>query len=196
MPRQGTTPYVGLSPTVPVTLAGIRMLPPVSVPSATTHPPAATEAADPPELPPGIRSGSQGLRAGALTTPAAYSCVTVLPIGIAPAARNLVTTTASSAAGAIPARPGDPHLVWTPAISTMSFTPTGMPCSGPRSAPALHGTSAARGLCQRRFGKDLDIGMEGRFGLGDAVELRWTRPRLRLYPRFDSGGTTRTRRGR
>ena len=40
------------------------MLPPVSLPSAATHWLAATADAEPPLLPPGTRSGSQGLKVG------------------------------------------------------------------------------------------------------------------------------------
>lgn len=57
-----TRPYVGLSPTTPQKCAGWRMLPPVSLPSAAAHCPAATAAALPPLLPPGTRPASQGLR--------------------------------------------------------------------------------------------------------------------------------------
>jgi hypothetical protein len=51
-----------LSPTTPQKLAGCRTEPPVSEPSAAGTTPAATSAADPPELPPGTRSGSSGWR--------------------------------------------------------------------------------------------------------------------------------------
>ena len=43
-------------PTMPVTLAGWRMEPPVSVPVAPSAKPAATAAAEPPEEPPGTKS--------------------------------------------------------------------------------------------------------------------------------------------
>ena len=51
-------------PTMPVSAAGWRMDPPVSVPSAAMQASAATAAAEPPEEPPGIRSRSQGFAAG------------------------------------------------------------------------------------------------------------------------------------
>ena len=44
--------------------AGVRIEPPVSVPSAAKHKPAETAAADPPDEPPGLRSMAQGLRTG------------------------------------------------------------------------------------------------------------------------------------
>ncbi len=48
-------------PTTPQSAAGCLIEPPVSLPSANTASPAATEAALPPELPPGTRSRCQGL---------------------------------------------------------------------------------------------------------------------------------------
>ena len=47
---------------MPHRLAGWRIEPPVSVPSASGASPAATAAAEPPLEPPGMRSRSQGLR--------------------------------------------------------------------------------------------------------------------------------------
>jgi hypothetical protein len=55
---------VGLSPTIPHSAAGWRIEPPVSVPIAHGARPAATAAAEPPELPPGTRERSQGLSTG------------------------------------------------------------------------------------------------------------------------------------
>jgi hypothetical protein len=55
---------VGLTPTVPVTAAGWRMEPPVSVPIASGASNAASAAADPPPEPPGMRERSHGLRVG------------------------------------------------------------------------------------------------------------------------------------
>ena len=46
---------------MPQTWAGWRMLSPVSLPMSNGAPPAATIAAAPPELPPGVRSRSYGL---------------------------------------------------------------------------------------------------------------------------------------
>ena len=52
-PYLETLPYVGLKPDMPQKLAGSLILPPVSEPSETQASSAATEAADPPEEPPG-----------------------------------------------------------------------------------------------------------------------------------------------
>ncbi len=63
-PYRLTRPYVGLTPTTPQSAAGCRTEPPVSEPRATRTMPAATAAADPPDEPPGTRSGATGLRVG------------------------------------------------------------------------------------------------------------------------------------
>ena len=57
-------PRAGLSPTRPQQAAGMRIEPPPSLAWATGTMPEATAAAEPPEEPPGVRSRSQGLRAG------------------------------------------------------------------------------------------------------------------------------------
>ena len=56
-PKRLTRPYVGLTPTTPQNAAGCRTEPPVSEPSAIGTMPAATAAAEPPDEPPGTRSG-------------------------------------------------------------------------------------------------------------------------------------------
>src|SRR3954447_24560507 len=61
-PYRETDPYGGLCRTRPVTAAGWRIEPPVSVPIAHGARPPATAADEPPEDPPGIRSGFHGLR--------------------------------------------------------------------------------------------------------------------------------------
>ncbi|MNV43261.1 hypothetical protein D3C71_1349700 [compost metagenome] len=61
MPERLTRPKVGRMPTVPVTLAGERMDPVVSVPSANGANRAATAAADPLLDPSAVRSGLNGL---------------------------------------------------------------------------------------------------------------------------------------
>src|ERR687898_2451660 len=87
-------------PTTPHSAAGWRIEPPVSVPRASGANPAATAAADPPPEPPGMRSGSHGLRVGpnaecSVEEPMANSSRLVLPrMGIF-AARSFSTTVAS-----------------------------------------------------------------------------------------------------
>ena len=60
-PSIGTRRAVGLKPVMPQTAAGMRTEPPVSVPSAATAMPSATETAAPAEEPPGTRLRSAGL---------------------------------------------------------------------------------------------------------------------------------------
>ena len=59
---RGTRPREALSPTRPQNDAGMRVEPPPSDDMLTGVTPAATIAADPPEEPPGVRSGFQGFR--------------------------------------------------------------------------------------------------------------------------------------
>src|SRR5947208_16249974 len=61
-PPMSTLPKAGLNPATPHSDAGMRIEPPVSLPIAQSHIPAATATADPPEDPPATRSGACGLR--------------------------------------------------------------------------------------------------------------------------------------
>src|SRR5579884_1333552 len=88
-----TRPRVGFMPTSPQHEAGMRIDPPPSDPVAHGTIPDATAAAEPPEEPPGVRLGSQGLRVTPLAALAVQghmvsSGTLVIPIGIAPAARS------------------------------------------------------------------------------------------------------------
>ena len=96
IPYRETAPYVGFRPTIPHKAAGWRMEPPVSVPIATGASPAATAAAEPPELPPGTRSWSHGLRTSpyaefSFDEPIANSSMLVLASVAAPAASRRAT---------------------------------------------------------------------------------------------------------
>ena len=62
-PSVETSPKVGLKPTMPQQAAGMRIDPPLSVPSAASAMPATSAAAEPPLDPPGIRPGNAGLTA-------------------------------------------------------------------------------------------------------------------------------------
>jgi hypothetical protein len=61
-PVRLTRPNEGFSPYTPQHAAGMRMEPPVSLPSAKSTRPAATATAEPLEEPPGTRPGARGLR--------------------------------------------------------------------------------------------------------------------------------------
>src|SRR5919197_1207774 len=114
----------------------MRIEPPVSVPSARSHTPAATSAAEALLEPPEVRLSSRGLNVipyAGLTLPAAYSSRFVLQRRSAPARRRRATTSASRSAGG-GAPTVDAFVVTTPRTSTLSFTATGTPWSGPAAA--------------------------------------------------------------
>src|SRR3546814_13552155 len=89
--------------------------------------PAATAAAEPLEEPPGVWAGFHGLRVGPGTANA-YSAVTVLPMGVAPAARSCATQEASNRLGGV-FRKGAPQPVGMPCTSMTSLTPNSRPFS-------------------------------------------------------------------
>ena len=111
--------------------------------------PAATAAALPPDEPPGLRSRFQGLRVAPQVTlwVSAFqpsSGVFVLPTITQPAARSRATSSESAAAGDWPANAADPRVVGKPAASSRSFTPMGMPASGPTRSPRATHRSISR----------------------------------------------------
>src|SRR5450755_2733289 len=132
---------------MPVTAAGCRIEPPVSVPIASGASNPATAALDPPDEPPGIRVRSHGLRVTpyaefSVDEPIANSSMLVLPTMTMPASRSLRTTVASYG-GRQPSRIFEPHVVGTPCIASTSFNASGTPASGPRVAPAARRASTA-----------------------------------------------------
>lgn len=103
-----------------------------------------------PELdPPGQRSRSQGLRgmgngfAGS-GRPAANSIVVTFPVITAPALHIRATAGASRPSPHDRSRTRLWAVVGASAVARMSFTPKGMPWSGPRSMPAARSSSARR----------------------------------------------------
>ena len=110
--------------------------------------PEATATADPPDEPPGLRAGSQGLWVAPHSPSVKGTCpnsgMLVLPMMIAPAARSRATTSESTAAGIVFPRP--PRVVTSPATSISSFTATGTPNSGSafRSRAGVASSSRAR----------------------------------------------------
>ncbi len=100
----GTRPAVGLWPTMPLHVAGIRIEPPPSVPTASGPSPAASAAAAPPLLPPGLRSRFHGFRVMpvsglSVTNLWPSSGVVVFPRITAPCSRRRATAGASSSHG-------------------------------------------------------------------------------------------------
>ena len=97
-------PCVGFRPMVPVKAAGMRIEPPASLPMDRRTTPAATAAAQPPLLPPGVSDGFHGLRvmpkAGLSVMPFQLnSGARVLPSSTAPASASRCTNTVWAAAG-------------------------------------------------------------------------------------------------
>src|SRR5262245_29722290 len=132
---------------MPQAAAGMRIDPPVSVPSAARAIPVATATADPPLDPPGDRDVSSGCRTTpnaefSLVVPKANSSRLVLPMITAPASRRRMITGASAAA-ICPSRTREAAVVGMPLTSMMSLTAIGTPCSSPRSWPDASSRSAA-----------------------------------------------------
>lgn len=124
-------PKLGLCPQIPVKWAGMRMEPPMSVPSSKAVKPHATETAGPPDEPPGDRDGSHGLR----VTPNSSLCVWLSPdhLGtlvfantMAPASLTRATAGASSVGTWLRSSVAPP-VDRIPAVSSASFTVMGSP---------------------------------------------------------------------
>ena len=140
-------PCVVRMPNMPQKLAGTRTEPPVSVPSAKSHRPAATADAEPLDEPPGTRSGAFGLigvpKCGLVPNmPQATSSVCVLPMQVAPAPSTVSTAGAVAAAAPLSRnRSGLPQAVVDPSMSNRSLTakvrPASAPCSVSRNAAGL-----------------------------------------------------------
>ena len=136
------SPKVGFRPTHPHSAAGMRTLPPVSLPVAAATSRAATAAADPPLDPPAIRDRSCGLcvvpKNGLIVvTPPPSSWVLVLPRSTVPASVRRATT-AASCSGIQRSCRRDPPVVRMPRVAKRSLCAIGTPASGPGRAPALH----------------------------------------------------------
>ena len=101
MPSPLASPRVPRSPASAWCAEGMRIDPQVSLPMPKAPKLAATAAPVPPLDPPGLRSGSYGLRVwppseARVVIPRASSCMFVLPRTIAPASRRRRTWVASS----------------------------------------------------------------------------------------------------
>ena len=179
MSSTGNAPVAGRRPLMPLSAAGMRIDPIVSVPSAMSASPAATAAPEPPLEPPTVRETSQGLavrpKCGfSVVMPQANSCVFVLPITSAPPARSAATTGASRSGSR--RKNDEPARVGSPATSMMSLTARVRPCSGPRSAAGIASSRAAsRSTIARRQRRNSEAarpsrrcGQERSRALGDA----------------------------
>src|SRR3546814_5181424 len=111
--------------------------------------PAATATPAPLEVPPGVRSGSQGLREvprASLSVKGTVpsSEVVVLPISTNPASTKRRTTGSDALAGAELA-PAEPWVVGQPATWRRSLIGRGTPWNGGRSSLDVAGTTAPAG---------------------------------------------------
>src|SRR5262249_3880327 len=100
----GMRPNDGFRPTRPGGAAGMRIQPPPSLPWVDGVVPAAVLAEEPPDAPPGVCFGFQGLRVvpwigESVSAFQPYSGVVLLPIRTRPARRKRWVIAASSAAG-------------------------------------------------------------------------------------------------
>ena len=116
----------------------------MSVPKAPNAMPAASAAPAPVLEPPGVRSGSHGLRAGgkwsaSVAAASPNSCVASLPRITAPAARARRTSAASSWAMLV-ASNREPAVVGPRLYRSLKAI--GTPCSGPRQRPPAISDSA------------------------------------------------------
>src|SRR5579859_7191384 len=112
-------------PHTPLSAAGCRMEPPVSVPVAAGAMRAATAAAEPPEEPPGTSRLSHGFRTGpkyelSLEEPMANSSMLHLPSVTAPAAPRRSTTCASYGLTKFSSI-REPHVVRSPRVQKISL---------------------------------------------------------------------------
>ena len=153
-PSIGTSPGDGRKPTTPQIAAGIRSEPPVSEPVQIGSMSQASAAAEPPDEPPAIFAGSNGLPVAPQTglrelAPAPNSGTLVLAVTMAPAARTSATC-AESRAGTWSRYSGEPWVVSRPSVSCRSLTPTGRPCSRPRLSPRRTAASASRASARAR----------------------------------------------
>ena len=155
-PSRGTRPYVGLSPVTPQSEAGIRIDPPVSVPSAKGNSRAATATAEPEDDPPAHRDGFHGLRV-VLVGPAANSNVCSLATRTAPASSSRWATVAL-VSGTRSSYSRDPPVVLIPAVSMMSFNPNGTPSSG-RALPSSQRRDASSARSRARSGRRVSVAL-------------------------------------
>ena len=155
----GTRPKVGLSPGRPVKAHGMRIEPAPSLPSASGTRPAASAAALPPLEPPGVVSGSHGLRvipySGLSVTPFQPNSGDVVWTGsTAPLRRSAATAEPSSSHGPAGSIAREPRRVGQPRAGYASLTATGTPSSAPIGAPLLPALRGGAGLGQRALGVD------------------------------------------
>src|SRR5262245_48030329 len=158
MPDRPMSPTVGLSPTSPQADDGLTIDPSVSVPTPTTHRPAATAAPVPELDPEALRSSAYGFFVNPPRAlhplvefderKLAHSLRFVLPRMTAPASRSL-RATAESFGRFAPTRASDPAVVCIlSAVSMLSLIRIGMPCNGPRGPFSLRSLSRSAAIAR------------------------------------------------
>src|SRR5215213_10016513 len=135
----GTRLRLGFNPTSPLHDAGMRMEPPPSLAWAIGAMPEATAAPAPPLDPPGVCSGSHGLRVTPWASLSVYETVPnsgelVMPRGMKPAPMKRCTTKSVAVLGAAEA-PRDPYVVGQPSTRLRSLIGSGTPWNGGSSSP-------------------------------------------------------------
>ena len=145
-PPSGMRPCVGLTVHTPLSAAGMRSDPHVSLPIAAGTRPAASAAADPPLDPPGARSSAHGLPTWSVVPPAANSWVCVWPTSTMPGAASRCHATASSVA-TCPASTRLDAVSGSPATAYRSFSPSGIPHSSGVSSPSRDRRWSAARAC-------------------------------------------------
>src|SRR5215467_6628471 len=131
-PYRLTRPNVGRSALNPHSRDGETIEPDVSVPMPNATHPAAVADDGPADDPLEPRRMSHGffVRPRYHWSPCAKRPVASFATSTAPALRSRTTTSASSSMTRL-SKSFEPHVVRTPFVEKRSFTPYGMPCSGP-----------------------------------------------------------------
>src|SRR6185503_10301601 len=143
-PYRLTRPNVGRSALHPHVVAGDTIDPDVSVPMPNATQPAAVADAGPADDPLELCDVFHGFFVPPPNQlpPCANCPVDSFAMSTAPALRKR-TTTSESASMTRFSKSLAPHVVGVPLTAKRSFTPHGMPCSGPRYFPALSSASIA-----------------------------------------------------
>src|SRR5215469_3660877 len=140
---------------MPLSEAGMRRDPAVSVPRAAGTMPLASAAADPPLEPPADRSSAKGFPTWSVVPPAANSCVCACPTRTMPAAASRAHTVASPVA-TLSASTRLDAVIGSPLTSMRSFRATGMPHRNGAAWPSRVSTaSAATAMSCARSGYSL-----------------------------------------
>lgn len=171
-----TRPRVDLSPTRPVHDAGMRIDPPPSSACATGAIPAMTATPAPLDEPPGVRSGSHGLRempcaSLSVNGTAPNSDVVVLPSGRKPASVNRRTIGSDFGCGERSVA-SEPYVVGQPWTWTRSLIGSGTPWNGGSSSGEHRSTASAAAFAAVRTSSSARKQKALNFGSNSAMRSR------------------------